>query len=129
MQTQLTHHKTHKFQPLGNLFIVFKIPKVKNAERERTLGMINAEIAIAGVAEHFKSCRNNSQRLELRFNTTGTVQCRNNSQRLEPRFNTTGTVQDRSRSDRPKAATRHLNRVVVNAHLRNPLKPSAETAR
>merc|ERR1711874_878441 len=99
---------------MGNLWVffsfVFKIPKLKKAERERTLGMINAGIAIAAVAEHLKSYRNTTQRLEQRFNTTG-------------------TIQDRSRSDRPRATTRHLNRVAVNTRVQNPFQSSAETAR
>ena len=102
--------KPINFDPWEICSFVFKIPKLKNAGRERTLGMKNAVIAIAAVAEHLKSCRNTTQRL---------WQC----------FNTTGTVQDRSRSDRPRATTRHLNRVAVNARVQNPFQSSAETAK
>ena len=74
------------------------------------MGMINAGMALAVVARHFNVCKRSIQRLNQRFNATG-------------------TVQDRPRSGRPRATTQRLDRAIVNTHVRNPFQSSAETAR
>ena len=86
------------------------MPHLTNHQRSRAIGMLQANMSVIRVANHFRVSR----------------QSINN---LKNKYQATGTVVDKPRSGRPRVTTAAEDRHIRTTHLRNRFQTAAETSR